>query len=120
MRNRQTARHLSWLTCLLALGLVACGGSPTASQGSEGTSQVEKHAVEVYQRLNGLSGQERKSELVKLAEEEGALSIYTSNTDIDALIEDAGFSLLTLDRGYTTGPKPMAYLYKGVALAPQS
>jgi iron(III) transport system substrate-binding protein len=88
MRNRQTARHLSWLTCLLALGLVACGGSPTASQGPQGTSQVEKHAVEVYQRLNGLSGQERKSELVKLAEEEGALSIYTSNTDIDALIED--------------------------------
>jgi iron(III) transport system substrate-binding protein len=88
MRNRQTARHLSWLACLLALGLVACGGSPTASQGSQGTSQVEKDALEVYERLNGLSGQERKAELVKLAEEEGALSIYTSNTDIDALIED--------------------------------
>ncbi len=88
MRNRQTARHASWLACLLALGLVACGGSPTASQGSQGTPQVEKDAMQVYQRLNGLSGQERKSQLVKLAEEEGALSIYTSNTDIDALIED--------------------------------
>jgi hypothetical protein len=42
------------------------------------------------------------------------------NRPIDALIEEAGFSLLTLDREYTSGPKPMAYLYKGVALAPQS
>jgi len=36
------------------------------------------------------------------------------------LIEEAGFSLLTLDREDTSRPKPMAYLYKGVALAPQS
>lgn len=42
------------------------------------------------------------------------------NRPIDVLIEEAGFSLLTLDRGYTSGPKPIAYLYKGVALAPQS
>jgi ubiquinone/menaquinone biosynthesis C-methylase UbiE len=42
------------------------------------------------------------------------------NRPIDVLIEEAGFSLLTLDREYTSGPKPMAYLYKGVALAPHS
>jgi ubiquinone/menaquinone biosynthesis C-methylase UbiE len=42
------------------------------------------------------------------------------NRPIDALIEEAGFSLLTLDREYTSGPKPMAYLYKGVALVRQS
>ena len=42
------------------------------------------------------------------------------NRPIDVLIEEAGVSLLTLDRGYTSGPKPIAYLYKGVALAPQS
>jgi ubiquinone/menaquinone biosynthesis C-methylase UbiE len=41
------------------------------------------------------------------------------NRPIDVLIQEAGFSLLTLDREYTNGPKPMAYLYKGVALAPE-
>jgi ubiquinone/menaquinone biosynthesis C-methylase UbiE len=42
------------------------------------------------------------------------------NRPIDVLIEEAGFSLSTLDREYTSGPKPMAYLYKGVAVAAQS
>lgn len=42
------------------------------------------------------------------------------NRPIDTLIEEAGFNPLTLDRRYASGPKPMAYLYKGVALAPQS
>jgi ubiquinone/menaquinone biosynthesis C-methylase UbiE len=42
------------------------------------------------------------------------------NRPIDVLVEEAGFNLLTLDRGYASGPKPMSYLYKGVALAPQS
>ena len=42
------------------------------------------------------------------------------NRPIDVLIEESGFGFSTLDREYTRGPKPMAYLYKGVALAPQS
>lgn len=42
------------------------------------------------------------------------------NRPIDTFIKEAGFSLLTLDRGYASGPKPMAYLYKGVALAAES
>lgn len=88
MRHRRSPRRLPLLACALTLSLAACGSSPSASQGSQETSQVEKQAMQVYQRLNALSGEERKSELVRLAEEEGALSIYTSNTDIDALIED--------------------------------
>jgi ubiquinone/menaquinone biosynthesis C-methylase UbiE len=42
------------------------------------------------------------------------------NRPIDTFIKEAGLSLLTLDREYASGPKPMAYLYKGVALAPES
>jgi ubiquinone/menaquinone biosynthesis C-methylase UbiE len=42
------------------------------------------------------------------------------NRPIDTLIEEAGFSPLTLDRGYATGRKPMAYLYKGVAVTSKS
>jgi ubiquinone/menaquinone biosynthesis C-methylase UbiE len=40
------------------------------------------------------------------------------NRPIDALLEMAGFQPITLDRGYGEGPRPMSYLYKGVAVAP--
>jgi iron(III) transport system substrate-binding protein len=43
--------------------------------------------MDTYERFNGLTGQQRTDELVKCAEEEGALSIYTSNTDIDDVVE---------------------------------
>ena len=66
--------------------LAACGGSPTASPGGSDTAQQSK-AVETYERINALSGQARTDELVKCAEEEGELSVYTSNTDLDDLVE---------------------------------
>ena len=89
MFNRRSLGPLSALMFALALALGACGSSPTANNGSSSqeASALSKHAAEVYQRLNQLTGKEREKELVKLAEEEGALSIYTSNTDIDGLIE---------------------------------
>lgn len=37
------------------------------------------------------------------------------NRKIDDLINDAGFLLTQIDRGYGGGPKPMAYLYRGLA-----
>lgn len=37
------------------------------------------------------------------------------NRKIDDLITDAGFLLSEIDRGYGDGPRPMAYLYRGVA-----
>jgi ubiquinone/menaquinone biosynthesis C-methylase UbiE len=37
------------------------------------------------------------------------------NRAIDELIAGAGFELLKLDPGYASGPKPLAYLYRGVA-----
>ena len=66
--------------------LAACGGSPTASPGESDTPQQSK-AVAVYERINALSGQARTDELVKCAEEEGELSVYTSNTDMDKVVE---------------------------------
>lgn len=39
------------------------------------------------------------------------------NRPIDALLEDAGFRPVALERGYGIGPRPMSYLYKGVAIA---
>jgi ubiquinone/menaquinone biosynthesis C-methylase UbiE len=37
------------------------------------------------------------------------------NRKIDDLIADAGFDITQIDRGYSRGPKPMTYLYKGFA-----
>ena len=40
------------------------------------------------------------------------------NRQIDALIADAGFDITQIEPGYRRGPKPMAYLYKGLAQRP--
>jgi len=86
------------LTALAAVSLLAaCGGNPTASSGSDSgggssreDSDLAKAAAETYDKFNGMSGQERTDELVACAEEEGQLNVYTSNTDMDDLID--GFS----------------------------
>ena len=94
MRSSVAQRAAAAVAATLVLG--ACGGSPTATTGDDkaeqaGASETSK-AVETYERINELTGQERTDELVKCAEEEGALSVYTSNTDIDDVVagyEDA-------------------------------
>jgi iron(III) transport system substrate-binding protein len=74
-----------------ALTLAACGGSPTATTGAgaEGSGAPANQAESVYADLVALSGQERRDELVKRAEEEGSLTIYTSMTSdvADAVVE---------------------------------
>ena len=89
MRNRPLIRPLVVAVCVLSLA--ACGGSPT-SQGSSGdkakVSKQEAAAKKVYDQINGLTGEERTAKLVELAEAEGELSIYTSNTDIEDLISE--------------------------------
>ncbi|MEU6134633.1 ABC transporter substrate-binding protein [Nocardioides sp. NPDC047086] len=67
-------------TATLALALAGCGGTA-------GGSETDSDAAKVYDEINGLSGQERTDRLVELAEAEGELTIYHSNTDLDALIE---------------------------------
>jgi ubiquinone/menaquinone biosynthesis C-methylase UbiE len=37
------------------------------------------------------------------------------NRQIDDLIADTGFDIAQIERGYSRGPKPMTYLYKGLA-----
>ncbi len=92
MQHRVTAPLAAMATAML---LAACGGSPTASSNGDGGSSREDsdlavHAQETYDKYNGMSGQERTDALVACAEEEGELNVYTSNTDMDDLIE--GFS----------------------------
>ncbi len=91
MRNRPAVLVAAFAATAL---MAACSGSPTAAPapGASGEAapaepnELADTAQEVYDQINGLSGQERTDELVRLAEEEGALNVYTSNTDMDDLV----------------------------------
>jgi iron(III) transport system substrate-binding protein len=74
------------------LMLAACGGAPTSpSSSGEGNaredSEIAVAAAETFAKFNGMTGQERTDELVACAEEEGQLNVYTSNTDMEDLID---------------------------------
>lgn len=82
MKKKALIIPVAVLTAVLA----ACG-SPTAKSGDDSASKVDTHAKEVFDQLNGLTGQERTDTLVKMAEEEGELSVYTSNTDLQDIVD---------------------------------
>jgi len=68
-----------------ALVLAACGESPTAAgRGPAGQGAAASSAEQVYERFNQLTGDERMAEIVRAAEEEGQLSLYTSLTSDSA------------------------------------
>jgi iron(III) transport system substrate-binding protein len=71
---------------ILSVVLTACGSGSPAPAGGD-AKKVDSHAKEVFDQFNGLSGQERTDKLVKAAEEEGELSIYTSNQDIQDIVD---------------------------------
>ena len=76
---------LSITAAVLAVALTACG-NPAAGD-SKSATKVDAQAKQVFDKFNGMSGQERTDALVAAAQEEGELSLYTSNTDIDAIVE---------------------------------
>jgi iron(III) transport system substrate-binding protein len=70
--------------------LSSCGASPTAAGNKGGggdSAAAARTAAKTYDRINGMSGQDRHDTLVELAEKEGRLSVYTSNTDMDKLVD---------------------------------
>lgn len=70
--------------------LSSCGASPTAAGnggGGDDFAAAAKTAAKTYDRINGMSGQDRHDTLVEQAEKEGQLSVYTSNTDMDKLVD---------------------------------
>ena len=81
---RKTILSLAGVTAL-AVALSGCGG---AAAGSAAGGEKVADAAAVYDEINGLSGQERQDRLVELAEEEGELNLYTSNSDMESVIED--------------------------------
>ena len=90
MRSSVATRTAAAVAATLVLA--ACGGTPTAApSGDGGTSREDSDlaikAAETYEKFNAMSGQERTDELVACAEEEGQLNVYTSNTDMEDLID---------------------------------
>lgn len=65
---------------VMALSLVACGGSPTAQGGAAG-GEKDPYAA-VLGQLKGLDGDARTQKLLELARKEDTLNVYTSNTDL--------------------------------------
>jgi len=73
-------RFVLLLVAILSVSCAACGSSPSGPE-------IESHAAQVYAEINALRGPARVDALKAGAEEEGELSVYTSNTDIDRLVD---------------------------------
>lgn len=69
---------------VLSAVLSACGSTTAASGGG---AKVDSHAKEVFDKFTGMTGAARTDALVKAAEDEGQLSLYTSNTDMDSIVD---------------------------------
>jgi iron(III) transport system substrate-binding protein len=68
----------------LAALLAGCGGSPTATGGQQ---EQNSHAQQVYDQLNSLTGTQRDDTVVKMAKDEGQLSLYTSNVSLQSFVD---------------------------------
>lgn len=70
----------------IALLMSSCGSSPSAADGSadkkKGTDQTS-----TYESYAQLAGDARETELVKQAQKEGALSVYTSWNYMDSVVD---------------------------------
>jgi iron(III) transport system substrate-binding protein len=89
MRPRRPLTAIG-LLATAALLAAACGGSPSSpstGQADAAGSDAAKAAQQVYDRFNSMTGEERSKALLEAANAEGALSIYTSNTDIDKVVD---------------------------------
>jgi len=74
-------------TVALGLVLAGCGNSPSSPASASGEFKADQHALKVFDELNGMSGSARTAKLVKMAQDEGELNLYTSNTDIDDIVD---------------------------------
>lgn len=85
----------------IALAITACstpatveppkdtGGSQSPEgDGGTGAPEVESEFDGVYEQLEGLDADARTAKLIELANEEGGLSVYTSNTEMQAFADE--------------------------------
>jgi iron(III) transport system substrate-binding protein len=66
---------------MLATMLAACGGTAAPS------ADEANPAAEVFDRFNGMTGEERKEALIEAAQAEGGLVVYTTAPGYDAAVD---------------------------------
>jgi len=82
----------------LALAVSACGDSPTASDEGKSTGGGQTAAEKLYAEVAGLAGKARRDKLVKLAEEEGTLDLYTSfSSEVADAVAEAFMDAFKID-----------------------
>jgi len=88
MRTRRSTRTAAAAAILLAAGgLTACGSDGTADA-EGGGDPAQDRAVAVYEEFADITGAERETKLLDAAVEAGGqITVYTSNSAIDAIIE---------------------------------
>jgi iron(III) transport system substrate-binding protein len=82
MRSRGLLIPLIALVAAVALALAGCGSSPTTQTPKAGGNAN----AGPFAKYAGLTGPDRTQKLLADAKTEGQVSIYTSNTDIDDLV----------------------------------
>ncbi|MBC6470622.1 ABC transporter substrate-binding protein [Actinomadura alba] len=89
-RTGPQARRLLAAGVAVMVVVSGCGGSPTSGGGGAAGGGGPTAAEKVYNEINGLKGKERRDRLVKLAEQEGTLNLYTSMTsDVASKVTEA-------------------------------
>ncbi|MGH3640898.1 MAG: ABC transporter substrate-binding protein [Mycobacterium sp.] len=80
-----TKRSAIHVVLALVLLLAACGNPTVDNAGA--AAPGSSAAQQVYDQINGLSGDQRTQTLRDLATKDGQLALYTSNTDIEDVVK---------------------------------
>jgi iron(III) transport system substrate-binding protein len=80
-----TKRSAIYVVVALVLLVAGCGSPTAGPPGSAASGSTA--AQQVYDQINGMSGDQRTTTLLDLAKTDGQLALYTSNTDIEDVVK---------------------------------
>jgi len=86
----KTYQGLAAVAVVVSIVLTGCGGGVNRAA-SVGNEENIDQAADVYERFNNLEGEERMEELVKAAEAEGKLTVYSTLTPEAAPVVEKAF-----------------------------
>ncbi len=88
--STKTSRTLIVIAAAGALVLSACGTPNSSSNGGGGddpAAAAEAAAAAVYDEFGGLTGEDREAALVEAAQAEGVVTLYTTNSNVDDIVD---------------------------------
>lgn len=87
MRVIKTGSTPILVTATAAISMVLLAGCGAGPSGSSAAEEAEAAAAAVYDRFASLSGAEREQALIEAAQAEGSVSLYTTNSNVDDLVD---------------------------------